>query len=93
MADASDAGADGGAYAEFLLQLAGQRLFGTLAGLDFAAGKLPLMRHGLFGPALTDEHFATAHNERGSHKTECWATGPIVGACLNFLHSSSVNAP
>ena len=93
MADAGDAGANGGAYAEFFVQLAGQRLLGTFAGLDLAAGELPLMRHRLFRTALTNQHLATAHNERSSHKTEGWATGPIVGVWLGFLHSSSVNAP
>jgi len=92
MADSGDARANGGGYAELLVQLAGKGLLGTFTGLDLAAGKLPLQRHGLFRTALTDQHLACAHNERSSHKTEGWATGPIVGVCLNFLHSSSVNA-
>jgi hypothetical protein len=56
--DGRDVGADDGCNAEFLAEFAGQSLFGAFAGLDLAAGELPLERHGLIGAALADEDLA-----------------------------------
>ena len=51
------AAADDGGDAELFVELAGEGLFRGLAGLDLAAGELPLEAHGLVGPALADEDF------------------------------------
>ncbi len=55
VADLGDARADGGGDAELFFEFAGEGLFGGFAGLDLAAGKLPLEAHGLVGAALADE--------------------------------------
>jgi len=77
---------------KLFIQFAGKRLFRALAGLDLAAGELPLQRHGLIRTALTDEDFAAAHDERSRNKTKGGADGPGVGIWRGFFHNSSVNA-
>ena len=57
VADRSDVVADGGVDAEFFGEFAGEGFDGGFAGLDFAAGELPLEAHGLVGAALADEEF------------------------------------
>ncbi len=60
MADAGHAATDGCGDAELFVQLANQRLFGGLPGLNLASGKLPFEAHRLVGTALTDKHFGVA---------------------------------
>ena len=60
MADLRNPAADDGMDAEFLLELTGEGLLGGLAGLDLAAGKLPLEAHRLVWTALADENFGAA---------------------------------
>jgi len=76
VADAHDGRADGGLDAQFLVQLAGQSLLRALAGLDLTAGKFPQQRHRLVGTALTDQHFAAAHDQRRRHKAQRRAARP-----------------
>ncbi len=63
VADMGDFVADGGVDTEFFVELAGESFFGAFAGLNFAAGKLPLEGHGLIGSTLADEHFIAAEHE------------------------------
>ena len=93
VADVRDARANGGADAEFLVQFADECLLGAFAGLDLAAGKLPLQRHRLIRTALTDQDFAAAHDECGRHKAKGGSGGPGIGNWLGLFHTSSVNAP
>ena len=58
VADGGDAVADGGVDAELFREFASECFDGGFAGLDFAAGELPLETHGLVGTALADEEFA-----------------------------------
>ena len=52
------------APAEFLVQLADQRLFGPLAGIELAAGKFPQPRELFaFGP-LRDQHTVIGIDQR-----------------------------
>ena len=71
---ARDLLADDGLDAEFFAQLASESLFGGLAGLDLAAGKLPLQRMAVAGHALANQQQPVPvedsgdHNERAIHK-------------------------
>ena len=91
VANVGDAGSDFGGDAELFIELACQRLLRAFAGLDLAAGKLPLQGHGLVGPALADQHFAAADDERGRHKTKGGSGRPRVGF-LALFHPFSVIA-
>ena len=62
--DGGDAWADGGSDVELFVELASEGLFGGFAGLDFAAGELPLEAHGLAGAALADEDFPGGDSPR-----------------------------
>ena len=78
--------------AEFLVQFAGQRLLGAFAGLDLAAGKLPLQGHRLVGTALADQHLAAANNQRRCHKAKRRTGRPRVEVALAVFHTPSVIA-
>ena len=52
--------------AQFLEQLAAQRGFRRLAGLDFAAGKLPQPGHGAARRAAGDQHAVVDVDDRRS---------------------------
>jgi len=93
MANARDQGADGSLYAELFVEFTRQSLFRALAGLNLAAGKFPLERHGLIGASLADKKFATSHNQCGRNKAERWTGRAWIGVRLSFFHDSSVNAP
>ena len=65
--------------AEFLVQLPDQRLFGTLAGLDLASGKLPQARHRLAGRTLGEQHAAVGIDQgAGGNQDEFDAHGPCL---------------
>jgi hypothetical protein len=59
VADVGDVNADFGGDAEFLVEFAGEGLFGCLTELDFASRKLPLESHGLIGTPLANKDFST----------------------------------
>ncbi len=88
--------------ADLLMQFADQGRFRPLAGLDLAAGKLPLERHGLIGAALADEDLAigaiAAQDERGNDPPQrangicCTATVEFAYRLLHVTSCSSVDA-
>jgi hypothetical protein len=61
--DTGDALADFGGDAELFIEFAGQGFFRTLAGLDLAAGKLPLQGHRLVWAALADQDLIAAQHQ------------------------------
>ena len=76
--------------AKLLLQLADQRLFGTLAGLDLASGKLLYARHRLAGRTLGEQHAAVGIDQgAGGNQNEFDAHGPCLepSAWLSGLQS------
>jgi len=92
VADVGDPGADLSGDTELLIELAGEGLLGTFAGLDLAAGKLPLQGHGLVGAPLADEHLAGPDHQSGCHQTKRRRSGPGLGVWLTVFHTLSVIA-
>ncbi len=80
VADLRDAAADGGGDAELFIELAGEGDLGAFAGLDFAAGTLPLERHGLIGAALADEDFIAAQHEGRNDETQRGRARELLGS-------------
>jgi hypothetical protein len=88
--DMGDMLSDRRADAEFFLQLAQKRLLRGFAWFDFASGELPLQRHGLIGPPLTDQDPAVPNQQPGHNKTERRADRARVGNGLRLFHTPSV---
>lgn len=86
VADAGNGGADDAMDAQFFVELAGEGLLGTFAGLDFAAGKLPFEGHNLVGAALADKHLIIANDERGGDKAQGWTGLVGLRAALGDVH-------
>lgn len=87
VANLGDAATDLGVDAEFFVEFTGEGGFRGFAGLDFAAGKLPLETHGLVWLALADKDFrgreAGAEDERGYDETER-PGGSVIQVRLEF---------
>ncbi len=105
VSNVSDQRADDGLDAQLLIQLSSQGCFGSFAGLDLSAGKLPLEGHGLLRAALADEHVRAAQHEGRNHETErsdtrwsgiirlvaWWVCGSVSGVvCRIVRHDFSV---
>jgi hypothetical protein len=90
VADAGDAYPDGGGDTQFLVKLTAKRLFRTLAGLNLAAGKLPLESHRLVRPPLANEHLAIADQEPRRDKSECRPGRARIRAWLRVFHATSL---
>ena len=84
VANVRDAAADGGLDAKFLVQFAGQGLFGAFARLNLAAGKLA---------ALPNQDLGAAHNQCGRDKSQRGTGGARIGIRQCVFHTSIVNAP
>ena len=68
--DAEDLVADFRVHAEFFFQLAPERVTRLLAGLDLAAGELPLQGKRLVAGALANQDLSALQDERGRDALE-----------------------
>ena len=70
--------------AQLFIEFAREGLFGSFAGLDFAAGEFPFEGHCLLGATLTDENGVSAQDERGGNVTDRLSLF-LVNVCVHAL--------